>query len=82
MYPALTLVETSMQPTPVHLQVYDGMLCSNLLSTLSEFLLFIRCGSCPSNSFSVHDTWKVLLPRDGLVCRACYGPASSATPPY
>lgn len=72
MYPALKLVETSMQPTPVHLQVYDGMLCSNLLLTLSEFPFFIRCGSCPSNSFPVHDTWKVLLPRDGFVCRACY----------
>jgi hypothetical protein len=51
MYPALKLVETSMQPTLVHLQVYDGMLCSNLLSTLSEFPFFNRCGSCPSNSF-------------------------------
>jgi hypothetical protein len=37
MYPALKLVETSMQPTPVHLQVYDGMFHSNLLSILSEF---------------------------------------------
>jgi hypothetical protein len=81
-YPALKLVETSMQPTPVHLQVYDGMLCSNLLPTLSEFPFFIRCGSRPSNSFPVHDTWKVLLPRDGFVCRACYETASSAAPPY
>lgn len=40
MYPAFKLVETSMQPTPVHLQVYDGMLCPNLLSTLSEFTIF------------------------------------------
>jgi hypothetical protein len=40
MYPAFKLVETSMQPTPVHLQVYDGMLCSNLLSTLSDFSFF------------------------------------------
>jgi len=69
MYPALKLVETSMQSTPVHLQVYDGMLCSNLLSTLSESPFFIRCGSCPSDSFSIHDTWKVLLPRDGFICR-------------
>ena len=82
MYPALKLVETSMQPTPVHLQVYDGMLCSNSLSTPSEISFFIRCGSCSSNSFSVHDTWKVLLPCDGFVCRACYEPASSAAPPY
>jgi len=35
-YPAFKLVETSMQPTPVHLQVYDGMLCSNLPLTVSE----------------------------------------------
>jgi hypothetical protein len=82
MYPALKLAENSMQPTPVHLQVYDGMLCSNSFPTLSEFPLFIRRGSCPSNSFSVHDTWQVLLPRDGFVCRACYEPASSAAPPY
>jgi hypothetical protein len=34
-YPAFKLVETSMQPTPVHLQVYDGMLCSNLFVTPS-----------------------------------------------
>ena len=82
MYPAFKLVETSMQPTPVHLQVYDGMLYSNLLSTLSEFSFFIRCGSCPSHSFSVHDTWKVLLPRDGFVCRAYHESTSSAAPPY
>lgn len=37
MYPALKLIETSMQPTPVHLQVYDGMLYSDLLSNLSEY---------------------------------------------
>ena len=37
MYPASKLVEPSMQPTPVHLQVYDGKLCFNLLSTLLKF---------------------------------------------
>lgn len=37
MYPALKLVEASMQPTAVHLQIYDGVLYSDLLSTtLSE----------------------------------------------
>ena len=36
-YPAFKLVETSMQPTPVHLQVYDGMSYSNSLSNPSEF---------------------------------------------
>jgi len=41
MYPASKLVETSMQPTQVHLQVYDGKLCSNLLSTLSKFSPFL-----------------------------------------
>ncbi len=77
MHPALKLVETATQPTPVHLQVYDGMLCSNLPSSLSEFSSFIRCGPCPSSSFPIHDTWKVLLPRDGFVCWAHYGHASS-----
>ena len=82
MYPAFKLVETSMQPTPVHLQVYDGLLCSSFLLALSEFSFFIRCGSRPPNPFPVHDTWKVLLPRDGFVCRACYKRTSSAGPPY
>ena len=42
LYPAFKLGETSMQPTPVHLQVYDGIfVLSNMLSTLSKCFSFI-----------------------------------------
>lgn len=85
MYPAFKLVETSVQPTPVHLQVYDGMLhpfqlAINFVRTL--FHCYDRRSSCPSNPFPIHNTWKVLLPRDGFVYRAHNKSVSSAAQSY
>jgi hypothetical protein len=81
MYPAIKHSESYKQPTPVHLQVYDGMLCplTALASIQCSFL--IRCSSCPSNPLSLHDSRKVLLPRDGFVRQARYHTASGAIPP-
>jgi hypothetical protein len=72
MYPAFKLVETSVQPTPVHLQVYDGTCSSQIAINFVRglFHYYDRRSSCPPNSFPIHNTWKVLLPRDGLVYRA------------
>ena len=70
-YPAFKLGESYKQPTPVHLQVYDGMFYHSTATSPSiQCSFLIRCGPCPSNSLSLYDARKILPPRNGFVCQA------------
>jgi len=76
-YPAFKLGESYKQPTPVHLQVYDGMFYRSAATSPSiQWSFPIRCSPRPSYSLSLHDSRKILLPRNGLVYQARYDNAS------
>src|SRR5579863_4715981 len=76
MYPALKHGENYKQSTPVHLQVYDGILFPPPATISIRCSFPLRCSSCPSDSLSLHDSRKILLPRDGFVRQARYDTTS------
>jgi hypothetical protein len=83
-YPAFKLAEESYkQPTPVHLQVYDGMFYHSAPTSPSiQYSFPKRCSPRPSHYLSLHDSWKILLPCNGFVCQACYDHASWPVRPF
>jgi hypothetical protein len=74
MYPIFKHIGSDIQPTSVHLQVYDGIV---IISSVSLRLTprrtpLVRCSSRPPNPLPVFNTRKILLPSDRAIFQACY----------
>lgn len=83
MYPILGHIGSDMQPTSVHLQVYDGiMIMSSVNLRLTPRRTPLRCSSRPPNPLPVFDAWKILLPSDRAVFQACYRHRAQFAQPY